>query len=84
MQGERDVAQRELRNDVASVLREVEAGATLHVTVRGRHVADLVPPPSRRAHLDRASALRIVNETPLDSGFSAKLEAILGETIEGL
>lgn len=82
MKTERVIAQRELRNEVAAVLREVEAGTTLHVTVRGRHVADLVPPTRRPEHLDRAAVARILRETPLDAGFSAEMDAILGDTVE--
>lgn len=42
-----DVAARELRNDVSGVLRRVEAGERLRVTVSGRPVAELVPLPKR-------------------------------------
>jgi prevent-host-death family protein len=42
------VAQRELRNDVAAVLRRVEQGESLVVTVGRRPVALLSPLPSRR------------------------------------
>ena len=38
-----DLPARELRNDVSGVLRRVEAGETLRVTVNGRPVAELVP-----------------------------------------
>lgn len=44
----RDVPQRELRNDTARVLREVEAGDTVRITVHGRPVAELVPIKRRR------------------------------------
>ena len=37
------VAQRELRNDTAAVLRRVQAGETVRITSNGRPVADLVP-----------------------------------------
>ncbi len=40
----RTIPQRELRNDVARVLREAEAGTEFVVTVRGRPVARLGPP----------------------------------------
>ncbi len=43
-----DIPARELRNDVSAVLRRVEAGERLRVTVSGRPVADLVPLPVRR------------------------------------
>ena len=42
-----DVPARELRNDVSAVLRRVEAGERLRVTVSGRPVAELVPLPRR-------------------------------------
>lgn len=45
------IPQRELRNSPGEVLRRVEAGEELTVTVRGRPVADLIPTrqaPQRR------------------------------------
>lgn len=56
---------RELRNDVSAVLRRVEAGETLTVTVQGRPVAQLTPLTQRpkampwaifRATMQRVSA----------------------------
>jgi prevent-host-death family protein len=38
-----DVPQRQLRNDTAALLRRVEAGERLRVTVHGHPVAELVP-----------------------------------------
>ncbi len=38
-----DIAQKELRNQVGEVLRRVEAGEILTVTVAGRPVAELGP-----------------------------------------
>jgi len=38
-----DIPARDLRNDVSAVLRRVEAGERLRVTVSGRPVAELVP-----------------------------------------
>ena len=43
----RTIPQRELRNDVARVLREVAAGEELTVTVRGEPVAELRPARGR-------------------------------------
>lgn len=42
------ITQRELRNDSAAVLREVQAGRTLIVTRNGVPVAELRPLPPRR------------------------------------
>jgi prevent-host-death family protein len=38
-----DVAIRELRNDTSGVLRRVEAGERIRLTVSGRAVAEIVP-----------------------------------------
>jgi prevent-host-death family protein len=43
-----DIAQNELRNQVGEVLRRVEAGESLTVTVAGRPVAELVPAHRRQ------------------------------------
>ncbi len=42
------IPQKELRNQVGDVLRRVEAGETLIVTVAGRPVAELRPTSRRR------------------------------------
>lgn len=42
------IPQKELRNQVGEVLRRVEAGETLTVTVSGRPVAELSPVRSHR------------------------------------
>jgi prevent-host-death family protein len=80
----REIPQRELRNNVSAVLREVEAGATLRVTVRGRPVADLVPVPARKRGLSPEEVARIVAEAPLDPGFTGDLDAAAGATIDEL
>lgn len=43
-----EVPQRQLRNDTASLLRRVQAGEHLRITVHGHPVAELVP--VERAH----------------------------------
>ncbi len=63
---DREIAQRELRNDVARVLREAEGGATFTITVRGRPVARLGPLREARVDVDRETLNRILAE-PLDS-----------------
>ena len=81
---DRDIPQRELRNDVASVLRDVEAGARLRVTVRGRPVAELVPTSSRASALSGEQLRALLREAPLDAGFEADLDLALGATINEL
>ena len=38
-----EVASRELRNDTGGLLRKVEAGETIVITLRGKPVAELIP-----------------------------------------
>lgn len=53
-----DVPQRQLRNDTASLLRRVQRGETLRVTVHGHPVAELRP---------LAAAVRYVDRTELEA-----------------
>lgn len=80
----RDIPQRELRNNVGAVLREVEAGNAFRITVRGRPVAELRPLSGRKSHLTPADVDRIVRESPLDQAFSADVESVTGATIDEL
>jgi prevent-host-death family protein len=48
-----DVSVRELRNHTAEVLRRVEAGERLRVTVDRRPVAELAPLPARQVWVPR-------------------------------
>lgn len=61
------IPQKELRNQVGEVLRRVEAGETLTVTVAGRPVAELSPAARRR--WISGSALAGVWSSPVPSGF---------------
>ncbi len=58
------IPQRDLRNNTAEVLREVEAGVTVRITVNGRPVADLVPVERRRRFLGRDLLERMGRITP--------------------
>jgi len=73
---DRTIPQRELRNNIAAVLRAAEAGESFTVTVRGRPVARLVPagePSQPRVDVDQATIRRIL-ETPLDTDLAAELD----------
>ncbi|MGA2926761.1 MAG: type II toxin-antitoxin system prevent-host-death family antitoxin [Solirubrobacteraceae bacterium] len=61
----REIPQRELRNRTADVLREVEAGTTLRITVNGRPIADLTP-IRRRARFVAADVLDRLHALPTD------------------
>ena len=65
----REIAQRELRNDISRVLAEVEAGARFRVTVRGRPVAELTPVRRRRTWVPWSEIERIRAVAPLDRDF---------------
>jgi prevent-host-death family protein len=84
MRQKRDIPQRELRNNVSAVLREVEAGAALRVTVRGRPVAELAPVNPGKDYLSPADVERIVRTAPLDPHFTTDVETAAGDTIDDL
>ena len=74
---DRTIAQRELRNNVAAVLRAAEAGETFTVTVRGRPVARVVPasgPTERRVDVSR-EALEWAIAAPVDDRLADDLAA---------
>lgn len=62
----REIPQRELRNRISEVLREVEAGVELRITVHGRPVADLVPIRERRTFVPFREIAQALAETPVD------------------
>jgi len=64
----RQVPQRELRNNYRGLLREVEAGEELTITVEGRPVAKLVPATGRRRLLPAGDLDRILKGDPIDPG----------------
>lgn len=77
--GQRTIPQRELRNEIARVLREAEAGAEFTVTVRGRPVARLGPPDqplARQVDVDGDRLRAILAATPVDADFAADLAAL--------
>jgi prevent-host-death family protein len=68
----REIPQRELRNRTADVLREVEAGTTIRITVNGRPVADLTP-IRRRARFVGADVLDRLYALPTDPSWVGDL-----------
>lgn len=79
-----EVPARDLRNDVSAVLRRVEAGERLLVTVSGRPVAELVPLPWRPTSAPWAEFMRRLKGSRADRGLSAELAALLPETTDDL
>ena len=75
-----DVSVRELRNHTADVLRRVEAGERLRVTVDRRPVAELAPLPARHVWVPRervSSAL-----TQADAELRDELAEALPDTVD--
>lgn len=72
MVGVTTIPQKELRNNVAEVLRRAEAGEELTITVAGRPVAQLGPTARRR--WVGGSALKGIFETPAPQSLAADLQ----------
>jgi prevent-host-death family protein len=66
------IPQKELRNNVAEVLRRAEGGEEFTVTVSGRPVAELGPAAKRR--WVSGQALECVFETPAPDTLAEDLE----------
>lgn len=81
---EQEIPQRELRNDIANVLKRVARGQRLRVTVRGRPVADLVPVSEARRFVPRPEFGAILLEDPLDRRFQEDVRAAVGGTVDEL
>ncbi|HKT31282.1 MAG TPA: type II toxin-antitoxin system prevent-host-death family antitoxin [Gammaproteobacteria bacterium] len=78
------ITQRELRNDSAAVLREVQAGQTLVVTRNGNPVAELRPIHLRRFVPRAAIAEAAVRAPRIDAArFRADLDAVINPSIHG-
>ena len=77
-----DIPARELRNDVSRVLRRVEAGERLRVTVSGRPVAELVPLTARPRAMSWEALLEASDEWRADTGLAQELAELLPETTD--
>jgi prevent-host-death family protein len=80
----RTITQRELRNDSARVLREVQAGETLLVTRNGVPVAELRPVQPRR-FVPRAAIADAAGRAPrVDADrLRADVDAVVDPSIDG-
>lgn len=77
-----EIPSRELRNDVSAVLRRVEAGEPLTVTVSGRPVAQINPLPSRPSSIPTAVLLSALEKMAADPGLAEELREALGDTTD--
>lgn len=76
------VSVRELRINTSEVLRRVEAGERLIVTVDRRPVADLVPRAARTTWVSKGRAIEALVQA--DSGLTEELGELLPDTVEDL
>lgn len=80
-----EVATRDLRNDTAGVLRRVESGETVVITVRGKPVADLIPHRHDEPRwMPREELVELLKTHSADPGLRDDLERIAGETTDDL
>jgi prevent-host-death family protein len=80
----RVITQRELRNDSAAVLRDVQAGQTVTVTRNGMPVAELRPLSPRRFVPRAALAVAAPRAPRIDlARFRADLDAVVDPAADG-
>ncbi|WP_166982984.1 type II toxin-antitoxin system Phd/YefM family antitoxin [Paramicrobacterium fandaimingii] len=78
-----EVTARELRHNMASVLRRVEAGEPLTITSLGRPVAELKPMRAkRRTPIPREELIRRLSRHQADPGLRSDLTSLVGETTD--
>lgn len=78
------VASRELRNDTAGLLRRVQAGEEMTITMNGRPVAQLTAVRPPRRWLPRAELLGRLRRAQADPGLRADLARLAGDTTDDL
>lgn len=80
-----EVASRDLRNDTAGVLKRVQDGEDVVITVNGKAVARLVPvQPARRRWLPRAELVRRLADAQADPGLRVDLARLAGDMTDDL
>lgn len=77
-----EIASRELRNDTRGVLRRVEAGEDVTITVDGRPVAVLRPIAARQRWVPRAEFLARLRQA--DAGLAVDLRRLAPDTTDDL
>jgi prevent-host-death family protein len=79
------VASRELRNDTAGLLRRVQAGEDVVITVNGEPVAQLTAlRVSRRRWLPKAELVARLRDAQADPGLRDDLARLAGDTTDDL
>ena len=79
----RTITQRQLRNDSAAVLRDVQAGESLVVTRNGTPVAELRPASLRRFVSRDAIAHSAASAPRIDAGaFRADIDVLVDQRVD--
>ena len=80
-----EIASRELRNDTAGVLRRVQAGEAVTITVKGKPVAQLsAARPDRRRWLSGVELVQRLQRVQADPGLRHDLAVLAGDTTDDL
>jgi prevent-host-death family protein len=79
-----DIPVRQLRNDVSEVLRRVEQGESMTVSVSGRPVARLVPLERRPVTMPWNALVAALARMSADEALEDELAALLPETTDDL
>ncbi len=80
-----EVASRDLRNNTAGLLRRIEAGEDITITVKGKPVARLSPyQPPRRHWIRREELLSRLERAQADPGLRHDLDELAGDTTDDL
>jgi prevent-host-death family protein len=77
------ISVRHLRNEISAVLRRVEGGERLIVTVDRRPVAEILPLRRRRSVL-AAEALAVASRHAADRGLLEDVQGLLADTTDDL
>lgn len=79
-----EISVRELRNNVSAVLRRVEAGERLRITVNRRPVAALVPLSQRRLAVPWQEVRGRLKAVQADAALAGDLRRVLTDTTDDL
>ena len=80
-----EVASRDLRNNTAGLLRRIESGEDITITVKGKPVARLSPyQPPRRRLIRRDELLGRLEQAQADPGLRRDLDELAGDTTDTL
>ena len=79
-----EIGVRDLRNRTGQVIDAVQAGQRVTLTVHGEPVADIVPHGRRTRWLSGSQLRKQLRERSADSGLTAELDELAGQTLDEL